>query len=231
MNTWRSFIAARCNDNECRSRWWSPLYKKWNLPPPPGLHHIVQCMKHQFYGNAHHECKEYIINFHLLNVETNLKISSPVKQKDILHFAILQFHAPSLRQGTEHTKQEAKTIQISVSRFYIPVDFLVITLADEERVQSGITPSLSRCLRRSIKTSLYAYFIWFSRSFLRIAFENPCYLYLSHTDTHDLLPMHRIYTFEKQGALKQKCLGLYVTRQLIWRQTPKLLLQFTEMKI
>ena len=127
--------------------------------PPPGLHHIVQCMKHQFYGNAHHECKEYIINFHLLNVETNLKISSPVKQKDILHFAILQFHAPSLRQGTEHTKQEAKTIQISVSRFYIPVDFLVITLADEERVQSGITPSLSRCLRRSIKTSLYAYFI------------------------------------------------------------------------
>ena len=110
--------------------------------PPPGLHHIVQCMKHQFYANAHRECKEYIKNFHLPNVETNLKISSPVKQKDILHFAILQFHAPSLRQGTEHTKQEAKTIQILESTFYIPVDFLVISLADEERVQSGVTPSL-----------------------------------------------------------------------------------------
>ena len=179
MNTWRSFIAARCNDNECRSRWWSPLYKKWNLPPPPppGLHHIVQCMKHQFYANAHHECKEYIINFHLLNVETNLKISSSVKQKDILHFAILQFHAPSLRQGTEHTKQEAKTIQILESTFYIPVDFLVISLADEERVQSGVTPSLWRSLRRSIKkTSLYAHFIWFSRSFFRNCLWKPLLL-------------------------------------------------------
>ena len=41
-----------------------------------GLHHLVRCTKHQFYANAHHECKEYIINFHLPNVETNLKISS-----------------------------------------------------------------------------------------------------------------------------------------------------------
>ena len=57
------------------------------LPPPPGLHHIVRCMKHQFYANAHRECKEYIKNFHLPNVETNLKISSPVKQKDILHLS------------------------------------------------------------------------------------------------------------------------------------------------
>ena len=50
-----------------------------------GLHHIVRCMKHQFYAYTHRECKEYIKNFHLPNVETNLKISSPVKQKDILH--------------------------------------------------------------------------------------------------------------------------------------------------
>lgn len=50
-------------------------------------------MKQQFYATAHDECKEYIINFHLPNVETNLKKSSPVKQKDILHFPVLQIHA------------------------------------------------------------------------------------------------------------------------------------------
>ena len=52
-----------------------------------GLHHIVRCMKHQFYANTHRECKEYIKNFHLPIVETNLKISSPAKQKDILHLS------------------------------------------------------------------------------------------------------------------------------------------------
>ena len=61
-------------------------------------------MKHQFYANAHHQCKEYIKNFHLPNVETNLKISSPVKQKDIPHFVILQFHTPSLRQNIQNKK-------------------------------------------------------------------------------------------------------------------------------
>ena len=55
-----------------------------NIRNETGLHHIVRCMKHQFCANAHHECKEYIKNFHLPNVETNLKISSAVKQKDIL---------------------------------------------------------------------------------------------------------------------------------------------------
>ena len=48
---------------------------------------LFGCIKHQFYANAHRECKEYIKNFHLPKVETNLKISSPVKQKDIVHLS------------------------------------------------------------------------------------------------------------------------------------------------
>ena len=43
--------------------------------------------------------------------------------------------------------------------------------------------------------------------------------------------------FKKQWILNWKCLGLYATRQLIWRQTPKLftlslhIVQFTKIKI
>ena len=35
----------------------------------------------------------------------------------------------------------------------------------------------------------------------------------------------------KQGVLNLKCLGLYVTKQLIWRLTQNSLLQFSEIKM
>ena len=45
---------------------------------------------------------------------------------------------------------------------------------------------------------------------------------------------HLVKNHESQPQIKQNkesYLGLYVTRRTIWRQTPKLLLQFTEIKI
>ena len=39
---------------------------------------------------------------------------------------------------------------------------------------------------------------------------------------HEPSPEQLNPSLKKQGVLNCKCLGLYVTRQLIWRQTPKL---------
>ena len=40
--------------------------------------------------------------------------------------------------------------------------------------------------------------------------------------SHELSPEQLNPSTKKPGVLNCKCLGLYVTRQLIWRQTPKL---------
>ena len=45
----------------------------------------------------------------------------------------------------------------------------------------------------------------------------------------DLVKNHESQPQLKQN--KESYLGLYVTRRTIWRQTPKLLLQFTEIKM
>ena len=44
---------------------------------------------------------------------------------------------------------------------------------------------------------------------------------------HESLAVYNQWvSIEKKGSLHWKCLGLYVTRQLIWEQTPKLFIQF-----
>ena len=49
---------------------------------------------------------------------------------------------------------------------------------------------------------------------------------------HESLSITIEYQLKKNRVLNWKCFGLYVTRQLIWRQTPELsLLQFTEIKM
>ena len=93
--------------------------------------YIVQCIKQECYVKAHHKGKVYRINFHLPNVETNLKVRSPAKQKGILHFVILHFHVP-LQQGTEHSKHFGKTIQISIAITYRCIFYN--SLAEEKRV-------------------------------------------------------------------------------------------------